>query len=59
MTIQVPKSGQATQIGNIVRNRTGNLNFVQPVLSGTCCQYLARTKQLDQKTAAGDQGGHQ
>jgi preprotein translocase subunit SecF len=49
LTIQIPKSGQATQLGNIVRNRTGNLNFVQPVLTGTCCQYLARTKQINQK----------
>jgi preprotein translocase subunit SecF len=49
MTIQVPKSGQATQIGNLVRNHTGNLNFVQPVLSGKCCQYLARTKELTHK----------
>lgn len=49
MTIQVPKSGQATQIGNIVKNHTGNLNFVQPVLSGKCCQYLARTREVTHK----------
>jgi preprotein translocase subunit SecF len=50
MTIQVPKANQATQIGDLVKGQTGgNLNFVQPVISGTCCQYLVRTKEMTQQ----------
>src|SRR5579864_1257990 len=54
MTISVPKTGESTNIANIVGNYAGGVNFVQAVLGqNNCpsnCQYIARTKTLNIQT---------
>lgn len=52
MTFQIPQANQSAAIDSIVRNVTGSVSFVQPVVSNNCptnCQYIARTKYATAK----------
>jgi preprotein translocase subunit SecF len=45
----IPAANQSTQLASIVQGVTGNVNYVQPVITRNCpphCQYIARTKTV-------------
>jgi len=49
ITLRLPAANQSAQLDSVIKSLTGNVNFVQPLITSGCptdCRYIARTKTL-------------